>query len=190
MKLSDIKNQEIACKVLNRKVLPGNELEDIADAINFINNDHQPQKGDWYPLFLWDNAGGFGFSYSLNVDWPANTLTYAGARLGYRFETQKEADYFGKQFEQLHKEAFFKIRGQAPINDLNQAVAEVKDVPENTSSYLQSVDAAQLFLELIGTLARKENVSAQNQLKQISLLSKNGLEIIQSLLENAYPDAE
>jgi hypothetical protein len=41
MKYNQIKSQADACKVLNREVKPGQELKDIADAINFLNNKHK-----------------------------------------------------------------------------------------------------------------------------------------------------
>lgn len=107
MKFSDIKDQTIACQVLNREVKPGQELKDIADAINFVNNEHKPKKGDWYPLFWWDDAGGFGFSYSHYDLWDTTTTTDAGARLAFRFDTEEISDYFGKEFELLHKQLFY-----------------------------------------------------------------------------------
>jgi hypothetical protein len=105
MKYNQIKSQADACKVLNREVKPGQELKDIADAINFLNNEHKPKKGDWYPIFWWDNAGGFGFSFSAYVDWITDAS--AGARLAFRFETSEEVDYFGAEFLPLHKELFY-----------------------------------------------------------------------------------
>lgn len=105
MKYKQIKSQVDACKVLNREVKPGQELKDIADAINFLDDDYKPAKGGWYPLFWWADAGGFGFSYSYRDRWDAAAA--AGARLAFRFRSDEAADYFGSEFLPLHKELFY-----------------------------------------------------------------------------------
>jgi hypothetical protein len=105
MKYTEIKSQQDACKVLNREVKPGQELKDIADAINFLDEDYKPKKGGWYPLFWWDDAGGFGFSDSGLDRW--NTHTTAGARLAYRFRSPEVSEYFATEFLPLHKELFY-----------------------------------------------------------------------------------
>src|SRR4051812_30822436 len=106
MKYTDIKNQEDACKVLKREPKAGEELKDIADAMNFLDNNYKPGKKSWYPLFWWDEAGGFGFQGSFCDPWT--TLTLAGSRLAYRFRAEAAADYFGgEQFIDLHKKQFY-----------------------------------------------------------------------------------
>jgi len=105
MNFKEIKSQEDACKVLNREVKPGQALKDIADAINFLDGEYKPKKGSWYPLFWWDDAGGFGFSVSADGHWI--TVTGAGARLAFRFRSEEASDYFGTEFLPLHKELFY-----------------------------------------------------------------------------------
>lgn len=98
-----IKSQLDACAVLNRVAQPGQELKDIADAINFLDGDYKPNKSSWRPYFWWDEAGGFGFSGSSDVTW----ISFTGARLAFRFRTQAASDYFGNEFLPLHKQLFY-----------------------------------------------------------------------------------
>lgn len=108
MKYTDIKSQADACKVLGREVKPGEELKDIADAINHLDNKHKPKPSDWRPYFYMedkDPEGTFGFSGSLCGNW--GTVTFAGSRLCFRFRTEEQSDYFGEEFVELHKKHFF-----------------------------------------------------------------------------------
>jgi hypothetical protein len=61
-------------------------------------NDSDEKK--WYPWFQWSSGSGFGFSFSLCV--YASTLTDVGSRLC--FPNKELADYFGKQFIEIHRE--------------------------------------------------------------------------------------
>jgi len=119
MKPTEITTHEIACQVLERdptalpdvSMLPENQKEvittikkliDIAEAINKLDNDFKPDWTDfdqykWRPWF--DGSRGFAFVYSRYADWY--TRTSVGSRLCFRTETL--SDFFGKQFEDLHK---------------------------------------------------------------------------------------
>jgi hypothetical protein len=61
-------------------------------------NDGNEKK--WYPYFRWSSGSGFGFSHSsYTYDCSA---TYVGSRLC--FPTSELAEYFGKQFIEIHRE--------------------------------------------------------------------------------------
>jgi hypothetical protein len=61
-------------------------------------NDSKEYK--WFPWFKWSSGSGFAFSGSLCS--CANTLTGVGSRLC--FPSEELANYFGKQFIEIHNE--------------------------------------------------------------------------------------
>lgn len=125
MKPTDVISHEIACEVLKRdpnalpdySMLPEHQqimqladkkLLDIAEAINLLDNNFvadfsNGRQEKWRPFF---NANeGFAFSRS-NCDlW--GTFTLVGSRLCFRFRSEKTSDYFGTQFNDLHKQSFY-----------------------------------------------------------------------------------
>lgn len=119
MNYKEITSHEIACKLLGRdpntmpdvSMRPADQqaaliatakLWDIAEAINKATDfkadfkDRNQEK--WFPVF--DGRSGFAFSTSNYVNWAANTRS--GSRLC--FENEAISDFFGTQFNDLHKE--------------------------------------------------------------------------------------
>jgi hypothetical protein len=73
--------------------------------IKVINEGWEPNWNDskeykWFPWFKWSSGSGFAFSGSLCS--CANTLTGVGSRLC--FPSEELANYFGKQFIEIHNE--------------------------------------------------------------------------------------
>lgn len=118
MKYNEILSHEIACRVLERDANAFPDLSmrpegqrnaitnyikllDIAEAINkvdgFTPDYNNTDQEKWFPVF--DGSDGFAFSFSIfNF---CSAYTYVGSRLSFR--TEEIADFFGKQFNELHK---------------------------------------------------------------------------------------
>lgn len=114
MTYKDIKSHEDACRVLEKNPAEStnihDHLDDIADAINRLDGNYQANFKDedqqkWRPFFYVD-ASGFRFGASHYV--LSLSLTAVGSRLCCYFRSREASDYFGKQFEAMHKECFFK----------------------------------------------------------------------------------
>lgn len=114
LKFSDIISHEIACEFLGRNhrdipdfsmrpeeqrqsLIDEIKLMDIANAIRKADNNHKPTAGDWFPYFY---NSGFRFVFSCCVHGASSSDV--GSRLCYRFRTKEQADFFGRQFNDLH----------------------------------------------------------------------------------------
>ncbi len=61
-------------------------------------NPEDPSQAKWFPVFKYVVPSGFGFSYTIYGD--SNSTTSVGSRR--KFLTSEEAEWFGRQFIDLH----------------------------------------------------------------------------------------
>lgn len=113
MKYTDITSHEIACQVLgkafNASATADQQLVDIAKAINKVDNEFKvdyknTNQEKWFPVF--DASRGFAFSASICDRWFS--YSDVGSRLCERFSCEEIADFYGKQFNELHIKRFYE----------------------------------------------------------------------------------
>ncbi len=80
------------------------KLYTIAEGLNqgFLADFKNPKQKKWYTWFVWD-ANKSAFVFSVTHFYYVLTSTNVGVRL--YFENSETAEYFGKQFIDLHNEA-------------------------------------------------------------------------------------
>ncbi len=112
MNYKEITTHEEACKVLNKdaskSTTTDQQLVDIAKAINSLSG-FKPdftnrQQKKWRPFFY---AAASGFRFALSYFDSDHSTTDVGSRLCHYFATEEEANHYGVEFLEIHKQHYY-----------------------------------------------------------------------------------